>query len=326
MSDLAGRPSGWHRPMMWFAGAMAVMAVVSAVGLVVDGRVLIGAPIWLKPFKFAVSIGIYCVTWAWMASLLTTGRRLANLVSHALVALLGVEYGVIVLQVVRGRASHFNVATPLDSALWKIMAVSIAALWIGTFVLTVLLFRSPIADAASRWAIRLGGVLSLVGLALGYLMVTPTASQLSTMRSGGVTDVIGAHAVGVQDGGPIMPVTGWSTTGGDLRIPHFVGMHALQALPLLALLLIALARWVRRLGEPRVRLRLVVIAAVGYAGLTALVTWQALRGQALIHPDGPTLGAAAALVGAVAMATSVVLRPSPRTGAVAGARQAASAR
>lgn len=326
MTDLAGRLSGWHRPMMWFAGAMAAMTAVSAVGLVVDDRVLIGAPIWLKPFKFAVSIGIYCVTWAWMASLLTTGRRLANLVSHALVALLAVEYGVIVLQVVRGRASHFNVATPLDTVLWRTMGGSIAALWFGTLVLTALLFRAPIADAASRWAIRLGAVLSLVGLALGFLMVTPTASQLSTMRSGGVTGMIGAHAVGVQDGGPIMPVTGWSTTGGDLRIPHFVGMHALQALPLLALLLLALAGRVHRLAEPRARLRLVVIAAVGYAGLTALVTWQALRGQALIHPDTPTLGAAAALLGAVAVAASVVLRPSVRTGAVAGAPPAASTR
>lgn len=299
----------WHRPMMLFAGLMAVMAVVSAVGLVVDDRLLIGAPVWLKPFKFAVSIGIYCATWAWMTSLLTTRRRLANRVSDALVVLLGVEYGVIVLQVVRGRASHFNVATPLDAALWRTMAVSIAALWIGTLVLTALLFRAPIADTASRWAIRLGGVLSLVGLALGYLMVMPTAGQLRAMRSGGVTDVIGAHAVGVEDGGPIMPVTGWSTTGGDLRIPHFVGMHALQALPLLALLLVVLGGRLARLRDPGVRPRLVVIAAAGYAGLTGLVTWQALRGQALIHPDGPTLGAAATLFGGVLLAVLVVLHP-----------------
>ncbi|WP_051580671.1 hypothetical protein [Pseudonocardia acaciae] len=308
MTELTRQVRGWHRPMMLLAGAMVVMAVVSAVGLAVDDRVLIGAPAWLKPFKFAVSIAIYCVTWAWMTSLLTTRRRLADRVSHGLVAVLVIEYAVIVGQVVRGRASHYNVATPLDAALWTTMSVSIAALWLGTLVLTGLLFRAPIADLASRWAIRLGGVLSLVGLALGFLMTSPTAGQLRTMRAGGTTDMIGAHSVGVADGGPIMPVTGWSTVGGDLRIPHFVGMHALQALPLLAMLLVALAGRFPRLRDHGVRVRLVAIAAAGYAGLIGLVTWQALRGQALIHPDAVTMGAAAALLGGVAVAAAVVLR------------------
>ncbi|MGW4587370.1 hypothetical protein ACWEKJ_08580 [Amycolatopsis thermoflava] len=300
MTTLLGRVSAWHRPMTWTAGIMAGMTVVSLGGLALDDRVLLGAPIWLKPLKFAVSIALYCVTWAWMLTLLRRGQRLAARVSTAIAVIVLVEYAIIVLQVVRGRASHFNAATAFDATLFTIMGISIAALWTGTLVLTILLLRTEITDAAARWAIRLGAVVSLAGLGLGGLMIGPTDEQLRSMRDGTFEGLVGAHSVGVADGGPGMPLTGWSTTGGDLRIPHFVGMHALQVLPLFALLLTVLARRVARLRSGVVRARLVAVAGFGYAGLVALVTWQALRGQPLIHPDARTLAALAGIVVAVA--------------------------
>ncbi len=105
-----------------------------------------------------------------------------------------------------------------------------------------------------------------------------------------------------------MPLTGWNTTGGDLRIPHFVGMHALQALPFFRYGIEAPARRLPRRRHDRVRLRLVLTAAGFTAGLLALVTWQALRGQALIHPDAATLGALGALLAATAAAAGAALR------------------
>ena len=316
MATLLSRVSAWHRPMMWTAALMAAMAVVSLGGLVLDDRILLGAPIWLKPFKFAVSIAVYCVTWAWMLTVLRR-RRLADRVSTAIVVIMLVEYAIIVTQVVRGRASHFNAATPFDATLFSIMGVSIAALWTGTLVLTILVLRTKIADPAARWAIRLGALMSLAGIALGGLMVGPTAEQAQSRRDGTFQGFIGAHSVGVADGGPAMPVTGWSTTGGDLRIPHFVGMHALQALPLFALLLTVLARRWARLRSDLVRARLVIVAGSGYAGLVALVTWQALRGQPLIQPDAVTLLALAGLVVAVAAGASWSLLPQRREVSVA---------
>ncbi|GAB3562431.1 hypothetical protein GCM10027445_02980 [Amycolatopsis endophytica] len=50
----------------------------------------------------------------------------------------------------------------------------------------------------------------------------------------------------------------------------------------------------------------------GYAGVVALVTWQALRGQPLIHPDARTLLALGALVAAVAAGAAWSLSGSAR--------------
>jgi hypothetical protein len=326
MVEVSGQVYRWHRPMLVLAFVMAGFAVVSAVGLAVDQRVLLGAPIWLKPLKFALSIAAYCLAWSWLFGLLRTGRRLAFWVSNAIVLLLAVEYAIIVTQVVRGRPSHFNVSTPLDAAMWSTMGFSITALWLGTLVLTVQVLRAPIADPVSRWAVRLGTVISLVGLALGFLMVGPTPGQAAAMRAGAFDGMVGAHSVGVPDGGPGLPLTGWSTTGGDLRIPHFVGMHALQALPLLAVLLEALARRWPWLRPPVVRSRIVISLGAGYAGLLALVTWQAERGQPLIRPDALTLtGLGVLLVGVLGLG-GYLLRGSSRAGDAPGDRRAAGER
>jgi len=39
---------------------------------------------------------------------------------------------------------------------------------------------------------------------------------------------IGAHSVGVKDGGPGIPVLYLSTQGGDIRLPHLLGIHAVR--------------------------------------------------------------------------------------------------
>ncbi|THA67211.1 hypothetical protein E6R60_32125 [Streptomyces sp. A0642] len=298
----------WHRPLVLFAAAMAVMTLVSGVGLLVDDRILVGAAIWSKPFKFAASFTVYALALAWMLTLLTRGRRTGWWAGTVVALSSLVEMAIITVQVVRGKRSHFNHATPLDESLFSAMGVTVVILWAGTLVIAILLLRARIEDRASAWAIRSGVFLALAGAGIGFVMTQPTKEQ----RAAGnldTADVIGAHAVGVPDGGPSMPLTGWSTTGGDLRIPHFVGMHALQLLPLFLLVLVTLAPRFARLRDPRVRLRLVLVASGAYAAVTALVTWQALRGQPLIHPDGATLAAAALVLAATAAGTYGALRP-----------------
>jgi hypothetical protein len=298
----------WHRPLVYFAGAMAVLSVVAIGGLMVDDRVLVGAPIWLKPFKFAVSFTVYALTLAWMLTLLRRGRRLGWWAGTVIAVAGTIEMVVIVGQVVRGRRSHFNLATPLDSALWSTMGATIMFLWLATAVIAVLLMRRTLADRSTTWAIRLAPVLALIGMAEGYLMTLPTRAQLAMDDP----SVVGSHSVGVPEGGPGMPITGWSTTGGDLRVAHFVGMHALQALPLLALLLTVLARRFAPLREDTVRLRLIVVAAVAYAATILLLTWQALRGQPLLSPDSLTLTAAGLIAAGVLIGGGLAFRQPTR--------------
>ncbi|MFI1190929.1 hypothetical protein [Streptomyces californicus] len=288
---------------------MAALAVVSAVGLVVDDRVLVGAPIWAKPFKFSVSFVAYCLTLAWMLTLLTRGQRIGRWAGHVVVLTSLIEMVIITAQVVRGKRSHFNTATAFDSALWNTMGTTIIVLWAATLVIAVLLLRTRITDRAAALAVRGGVLTALAGAALGFLMTLPSESGQAP-EGLDAAGTVGAHSVGVPDGGPSMPLTGWSTTGGDLRAPHFVGMHALQLMPLVLIALVLLAPRFAPLRDAGVRLRLVRVAVGGYAAFVVLITWQALRGQPLIHPDGITLAAAGAILAAVAYGARRALRPS----------------
>ena len=129
-------------------------------------------------------------------------------------------------------------------------------------------------------------------------MAQPNRAQLAQAHATGRLPIAGAHTVGAPDGGPGLPVTDWSTRHGDLRIAHFLGMHGLQVLPLLAW-------WLDRRGIAAQR-RLIFAAAASYLALFALVLWQALRGQSIVQPDLQTLETFAAWLG-LTIATVAVL-------------------
>ncbi|WP_112733439.1 hypothetical protein [Micromonospora noduli] len=296
MTTVVRRAARWNRPLMFLVSVMAVLAVVTVVGILVDPRVLTGAPIWLKPFKFAVSFVLYGATLAWMLSLLPRRSRAVERAAVVIVAVAVVENSVIVGQVIRGQTSHFNDTTPLNTALFAAMGAAIMVLFFAHLVIGIVVLIQRIPDRVAATAVGWGLGLSLLGMLAAVPMALP-------MQDPGIEGIGGAHSVGVPDGGPGLPLVGWSTTGGDLRIGHFVGLHALQALPILAILL---SRFATRLDE-RTRARLLVVAGVAYGVLTVLLTWQALREQPLLRPDAVTLAAVAALVVATATATGLVL-------------------
>jgi hypothetical protein len=272
-------------------------------GLVVDPRMITGAPAWMKPLKFAISIAIYGATLLWMLTFIPDRPRLVATISWGVLLGLGLEMVLIVMQVLRNTTSHFNQATPFDAAVFSAMGALIAGMWLLNAVVAFLLARRRFAESPIVWGVRSGLVAGLLGMAVAFLMTQPTPAQDAVLAATGSAPVIGAHAVGVADGGPGLPVVGWSTEGGDLRVAHFVGLHALQVLPLLG---IGLVRFAPVWLPMRDRSRLVGVAGASWVALTILLTWQALRGQSVIAPDALSLAAIAAL-GTIALGTSVAV-------------------
>jgi hypothetical protein len=235
---------------------LAVLIVVAQF----DSRTILGINPWIKPMKFSVSIAIYVWTLAWYLRYLEKFKRPVRIVSWGVAISMLAEIFCITVQSARGTTSHYNVATPLDAGLFGTMGFMIA---FNTLLVawTLVLFctAQPRIPRAYLWGIRLGLALFLLAGAEGGVMIGHQA-----------------HTVGAADGGPGLPLVNWSTQHGDLRIAHFIGMHALQLLPLAGYLL-SRSRWPE---SAQVR----VIAALGllYFGLMAFLFWLAWQSRPLI--------------------------------------------
>ncbi len=248
---------------------MLACFIPSVVGIWADPRVITGVPAWLKPSKFAISTAIYSLTLAWVFTYLPGWRKLRVSAGWITAVVLVLEVAIIDVQAARGTTSHFNVSTPLDASLFAIMGAAILILWLASVAVAAALFRQRFEDRdrGMGWALRLGFLITVLGAATGGLMVQPTGAQLAQARLDHQMLVSGAHTVGAPDGGPGMTGTGWSREHGDLRVPHFLGLHAIQILPLFTWLF---AR--RRPG-------LVIAAGTVYFALFAALLAQALAGR-----------------------------------------------
>jgi hypothetical protein len=257
LAELSRRDS-----VLWVTGLVHLaLAAAFVVGLAVDDRVLLGVNPWLKPLKFALSITIYLWTVAWLLGDVRAGAPgLARVISVGTSAAMLCEIAGIALQSLRGTTSHFNERTAFDSAVFGLMGTMIL---LSTLLAAALLFLycTVPTDLPPPYvrAVRLGLVLFLFGSGVGPMMVRR-----------------GAHAVGVPDGGPGLPIVNWSTQGGDLRVAHALGLHALQILPLAAWALLLAGR----LSGPQQTAVVFGLAAVLALAMAAVLR-QALAGQPL---------------------------------------------
>lgn len=245
--------------VMGWANVALLIAALAAVPF--DSRTVTGISPWIKPMKFAASVATFAFTMAWLLEYVRHYRRAVRVISWGITIVFAFEQASIFLQAARGTTSHFNVREPLDAAIFSLMGLMIVVNTALVLVALALFFKrtEPLAPAY-LWGIRLGIILFVAAGLEGFAM---------TSNMG--------HTVGAADGGAGLPVLGWSTRAGDLRIAHSLGLHALQALPLVGY---ALSR--RPGDEGRRSVAYLWAFAAIYAAAFTLLFWQAALGRPLL--------------------------------------------
>jgi hypothetical protein len=294
------------------SAGLTTLTLVNALVLVfavpmrlLDPTLIAGVPAWDKPIKFSLAFLAFGPTMLWIYARVRPGR--AGRVGLELVGWsMVLEIALIVMQAARGVMSHFNYATPFDAGVFTIMAAGTGVFALAALVVGVVLARRRLHGLIGL-AITLSVPIMTLAAVQGFSMTAPKPGQLEAGRS-----IVGGHTVGGAHG-PGLPVLGWSTEHGDLRVPHFVGLHVLQILPLAALALTLLAaRGIVRASERRLRAA-VYAGGAAYVGLIFTLYIQAQRGQSVVAPDGLTTVTALVLIGLpAAAALALAFVPGPR--------------
>ncbi len=243
-----------------------ISLAMMAAGLVWAGfetRLFQDALVWIKPFKFALSLAVLFATLAWAAGQMSapaSSTRMLRAVVAIMAAAFWFEMIYVTAQAAQGQGSHYNRGDLFHGVMYGIMGVGAVSLVIGTAVIGWAILRDTGAKLHEDLRLGLG-----VGFILSTALTLITAGALSSMSG---------HFVGTPPAGAaVIPFFGWSAAVGDLRPSHFLALHAMQGLPLLA--------WAVQ-GRASAR-AWIIGGAVGYSALTLALFAQALMGLPLVR-------------------------------------------
>ena len=204
-----------ERRLAIYAAVLFALVLPLAIAWGLDERTLRGANVWIKPIKFAISIGVLALTTAWFVGHLPAQRRSGRAVDWIVWLLIGAgsfELAYITLQAGLGEASHYNVADGWHMAMYNLMGLGALLLTASQPMLAWQLFRHPDPQRPRVYRAAI-----LIGLALTFLFGAGVGGLLANLQP--------------PSGAATLPLFGWSLGGGDLRPAHFVGIHAEQLLP-----------------------------------------------------------------------------------------------
>jgi hypothetical protein len=244
------------------AVALLVAVPIMAAFAAADSRTVMGVNPWIKPIKFAFSMAIYSATFGWLLEYLQFPARKKLRLAGTVAATLIIEMVSIAGQAARGIQSHYNLSSGFNTIIFAFMGLAITVNTVIAAYIGVKFWRSaPPMPRPYLWGIRFGLTIFVLASLEGFAM----AGRLG-------------HNIGVADGGAGLPFVNWSTRGGDLRISHFLGMHALQVLPFCGYL------FSRGLPAERAgaRERSMVAVSAGYGALVLVLFLQALAGRPLL--------------------------------------------
>lgn len=211
---------------IWWQGTLLLTGflALSALLYLFDKSLLADELLWAKPIKFEVSVIIHFLTLAVLASLLRPARRNGiawRSMSYAVIAAGIFEVMYIFLQAARGRESHFNKTTVVESIMYGFMGLGAVILVLGSFYLGWLLYREYQPKRNNPLLLS-----SALGLTVGSVLTLIIASYMSSQPD----NIIIASSDVIR-----VPLFGWYLNGQDLRVPHFFATHLMQLLPLYGL-------------------------------------------------------------------------------------------
>ena len=239
----------------------AAIALFCLVAMGFDDRTLLGVSVWLKPLKFAISLAIFCGTITWLISIYPYTEKWRKWNGNFFAVLIFIEILTILIPASMGIKSHYNMSTLTSAIIFGVMGLAIHSTVLGLFIMAIQSFYKPLNTSKSIvWAIRFAWITMFFAFWGGELMIGQSA-----------------HNIGIPDGGDGLPITNWSTKGGDLRVMHFFGIHALQILPLLVYFLGQFSIFKTQKGLTTAS----ILIGLGYLGLTSFLFYQALQGQPL---------------------------------------------
>ena len=254
-----------NETLFWYGLICLVFSAVCIVLTRYSNTQVYNVNAWYKPFKFAFSTFLFVWAMAWYCYYLPNFN--IKVFNWSVIILLGFEIFYIALQAGKGQLSHYNVSSPVYSALYSMMALAASIVTLYTAYVGILFFTNSFPELPNYylWAIRLGIIIFVIFSFEGFAM----GSRLN-------------HSVGALNDNSNWFILGWSKTVGDLRVSHFIGMHALQVLPVLSYYVFK-------------NTKLTIVLSFIYLVLAVLTLIQALQGRPLIRQRNDAIASSGGL-------------------------------